>query len=292
MIALPLVIALSVWAVIFFSGMTLVIWLLAKRRHRHLEQMVSPIPLSNPPMEPPQAVRRGLSRVEIDGAAPAEVFASGQRQEERVDNVVHPENCTRDVFEEDDISGLTLGSEISTIWGEGEFVGDRGCDGDGEGIGNAGSDCEVTCAVCLETINPGERVRRIVRCSHTFHSSCIRKWLRRQNRCPLCTRAVVERDETRSEGRVAMERSESNVMQMVSQERGPNEYVGEVRESLEEVAMRRSSVLSAPVQERNRSVSLTSFATLAQPKLKERVVSWLHKLTRRRNIPSEGLEGA
>lgn len=51
--------------------------------------------------------------------------------------------------------------------------------------------CE-TCVVCLDEMVVDERVRRLP-CSHVYHSSCIRIWLRRKNACPCCCKTVVKR---------------------------------------------------------------------------------------------------
>jgi len=42
------------------------------------------------------------------------------------------------------------------------------------------------CTICLDELNPGDRVRRLP-CGHIFHSTCIAKWLiERSAVCPLC----------------------------------------------------------------------------------------------------------
>lgn len=56
--------------------------------------------------------------------------------------------------------------------------------------------CEVAsseqeCSICLTDIVPGELVRRLPGCNHTFHRSCIDVWLLRQADCPLCKQKVT-----------------------------------------------------------------------------------------------------
>ncbi|EPS69279.1 hypothetical protein M569_05487 [Genlisea aurea] len=46
-------------------------------------------------------------------------------------------------------------------------------------------DDELTCSVCLEQVNVGERIRSLP-CLHQFHVNCIDTWLRQQGTCPVC----------------------------------------------------------------------------------------------------------
>jgi len=48
---------------------------------------------------------------------------------------------------------------------------------------------ETNCAVCLSDFHEGEMLRRLP-CNHSFHTSCVDKWLKQNKRCPLCVQDV------------------------------------------------------------------------------------------------------
>jgi len=48
----------------------------------------------------------------------------------------------------------------------------------------------VTCAVCLESHEIGQRVVGLP-CGHDFHGSCVERWLKRRDCCPVCRRSIV-----------------------------------------------------------------------------------------------------
>jgi hypothetical protein len=48
-----------------------------------------------------------------------------------------------------------------------------------------------TCAVCQEPLEPGQVVRRVLRCGHTFHHTCLDQWLEANATCPMCMQPVV-----------------------------------------------------------------------------------------------------
>jgi len=48
---------------------------------------------------------------------------------------------------------------------------------------------ETSCAVCLSDFEWDEMVRRLP-CGHSFHRTCIDKWLRRNKVCPLCLQDI------------------------------------------------------------------------------------------------------
>jgi hypothetical protein len=48
----------------------------------------------------------------------------------------------------------------------------------------------VRCAICLDRLQEGDVVGDIP-CQHVFHKVCLKDWLRKKNRCPLCQRDGV-----------------------------------------------------------------------------------------------------
>ncbi|CAI9293159.1 unnamed protein product [Lactuca saligna] len=53
-------------------------------------------------------------------------------------------------------------------------------------------DYDTECSVCLSVFEDGEEVRKLPRCNHSFHASCIDMWLYSHSDCPLCRNSVVE----------------------------------------------------------------------------------------------------
>jgi hypothetical protein len=45
------------------------------------------------------------------------------------------------------------------------------------------------CSICLDIIENDERE---LKCMHKYHNMCIKKWLERSNRCPMCMRDIEE----------------------------------------------------------------------------------------------------
>ena len=47
-----------------------------------------------------------------------------------------------------------------------------------------------TCPVCLSILRNGQKLWRLRRCEHVFHSECAKEWISRQPNCPLCRTTV------------------------------------------------------------------------------------------------------
>jgi len=45
---------------------------------------------------------------------------------------------------------------------------------------------EIICSICRNPVQHQDICRKVNRCLHIFHSSCIDSWLARQDTCPLC----------------------------------------------------------------------------------------------------------
>jgi len=48
-----------------------------------------------------------------------------------------------------------------------------------------------TCSICASEYELGDDIRRLNRCRHEFHETCIDTWLSRHNSCPVCRSAVI-----------------------------------------------------------------------------------------------------
>ena len=78
----------------------------------------------------------------------------------------------------------------------------------------AGDDGVHECAICLSAIEDGERVGDIP-CGHLFHKDCLKMWLNRRKRCPLCQdedlvkRLDESNDVAKKEGDEDLENAES-----------------------------------------------------------------------------------
>ena len=56
-----------------------------------------------------------------------------------------------------------------------------------------------TCAVCRESFTTGQPVRRIERCGHVFHTTCMDRWLESHSTCPLCMQTIIPTEDNNNE---------------------------------------------------------------------------------------------
>jgi len=69
------------------------------------------------------------------------------------------------------------------------------------------------CAICLDDFTEGMRLRTLP-CGHTFHSSCIARWMiERSAVCPLCKTDFYEEEVEDSESEASAEAAEPNSME-------------------------------------------------------------------------------
>lgn len=57
---------------------------------------------------------------------------------------------------------------------------------EGAGFDQQGNTKVLECSICICEIEPGDSIRHLPSCGHTFHRACIDLWLLRRADCPLC----------------------------------------------------------------------------------------------------------
>jgi hypothetical protein len=53
----------------------------------------------------------------------------------------------------------------------------------------------ANCVICLSEYEKNEKIRILNNCSHSFHKSCIDKWLKSKGKCPLCVQPILKEEE-------------------------------------------------------------------------------------------------
>mmetsp|Transcript_117332 Transcript_117332/g.203884 ORF Transcript_117332/g.203884 Transcript_117332/m.203884 type:complete len:209 (+) Transcript_117332:1-627(+) len=107
-------------------------------------------------------MRTALSRLEFDG------FSSDEDDDQSFDIVSYSDSDS-----ECDLSDRC--SDVSSLCPEVDCA-----------------DKKVFCPICLDDCEASEKIRTIRACGHQFHSSCLRMWLVRRRKCPLCRRSIAE----------------------------------------------------------------------------------------------------
>lgn len=46
--------------------------------------------------------------------------------------------------------------------------------------------CGIDCAICLIELNNKKRIISKLKCKHLFHKTCINKWFKQKETCPIC----------------------------------------------------------------------------------------------------------
>ena len=51
---------------------------------------------------------------------------------------------------------------------------------------------ETSCAICIEDFKGTDIIKAFYKCEHIFHKKCLKDWLQRSNKCPLCKHDLEE----------------------------------------------------------------------------------------------------
>ena len=55
-------------------------------------------------------------------------------------------------------------------------------------------DCEEdSCSICFDNFEKFQKIKKLKNCGHEYHSSCIKKWLTEEKRCPVCNEDVLDK---------------------------------------------------------------------------------------------------
>lgn len=71
-----------------------------------------------------------------------------------------------------------------------------------------GQPSSTICSICTLEYEPGQQVRSLDHCDHSFHTGCIDRWLGDHNTCPLCRADIIP--SATSQPRAATRVSSSN----------------------------------------------------------------------------------
>ncbi|CAF0810604.1 unnamed protein product [Didymodactylos carnosus] len=55
-------------------------------------------------------------------------------------------------------------------------------------------DPDTECSICLCSYKNGQEIH-ILSCTHEFHSSCLKQWIKKNNSCPICRRDITDQSQ-------------------------------------------------------------------------------------------------
>jgi hypothetical protein len=50
---------------------------------------------------------------------------------------------------------------------------------------------EESCSICFDNFERRQKIKKLRRCGHEYHSTCLDKWLETEKRCPMCNEGVL-----------------------------------------------------------------------------------------------------
>lgn len=48
------------------------------------------------------------------------------------------------------------------------------------------------CVICVKPFERGEKIYRVIKCSHIYHKNCFEPWIVDWETCPICREPLVE----------------------------------------------------------------------------------------------------
>lgn len=49
-----------------------------------------------------------------------------------------------------------------------------------------------TCVICVKPFEKGEKIYRVIKCSHIYHKDCFEPWICDKETCPMCRESLIE----------------------------------------------------------------------------------------------------
>ena len=47
------------------------------------------------------------------------------------------------------------------------------------------------CVICVKPFEKGEKIYRVLKCSHIYHKDCFEPWLVERDSCPMCRESLI-----------------------------------------------------------------------------------------------------